>query len=76
MAQGFSAVQRTSVNTQPGYKTLFERVNEQTKGEKKSLTWYRSAVKAEASRYKKNFKKYIRDERADSAGVAVEQDAN
>lgn len=76
MATGFGAVQRTSVNTQTGYKTLFERVNEQTKGEKKSLTWYRSAVKAEASRYNKNFKKYIQDERADSAGVAAEQDAN
>jgi len=35
MATGFGAVQRTSANTQTGYKTLFERVNEQTKGEKK-----------------------------------------
>ena len=76
MATGFAAVQRNTVNQDPGYKTLFERVNAKTGGEKKSLSWYRSAVKAESSRYKKNFKKYIQDERSDSAGVAVEQDAN
>jgi hypothetical protein len=76
MATGFSTIQRNTVNKNPGYKTLFERVNTATKGEKKSLSWYRSAVKAEASKYKKNFNKYILDERKDRSGVAKEQDSN
>ena len=56
--------------------TLFERVSAKTGGEKKSLAWYRSAVKAEASTYKKNFNKYILDERKDRVGAAPDQDAN
>jgi len=76
MATGFSTIQRNSVNKDPGYKTLFERVNAATGGEKKSLSWYRGAVKAEASRYKKNFNKYIMDERKDRVGAAKEQDKN
>ena len=76
MATGFASIQRNTVNQTPGYKTLFERVNAQTKGEKKSLSWYRNAVKSEASKYKKNFKKYILDEKGDDNGLAKEQDAN
>ena len=76
MATGFASVQRNNVNKDQGYKTLFERVNTATKGEKKSLSWYRSAVKAEASKYKKNFNKYILDERKDRAGAVKEQDKN
>lgn len=76
MATGFASVQRNTVNKDPGYKTLFERVTEKTGGEKKSLSWYRSAVKQEASAYKLNTKKYIMDERRDRGGVAKEQDAN
>ena len=76
MATGFSAIQRNNVNPNPGYKTLFERISEETGGEKKSLSWYKNAVKAEASKYKKNFNKYILDERADRIGAAKEQDAN
>ena len=76
MATGFASIQRNAVNKDPGYKTLFERVSAATKGEKKSLSWYRSAVKAEASRYKKNFSKYIKDEKKDSAGATKEQDLN
>ena len=75
MATGF-ALQRDTVNQDPGYKTLFERVTNKTGGEKKSLSWYRAAVKQEASSYKKNFNKYILDERKDRAGAAKEQDAN
>ena len=56
--------------------TLFERVSAKTGGEKKSLSWYRSAVKAEASTYKKNFYKYILDEKKDRVGAAPDQDAN
>ena len=76
MATGFASVQRNIVNQDPGYKTLFERVSNATKGEKKSLSWYRSAVKAEASKYNKNFNKYILDEKKDSVGFAEEQDNN
>lgn len=76
MATGFSAIQRNTVNKNPGYKTLFERVNTATKGEKKSLAWYRAAVKAQASSYKKNFNKYILDEKGDKNGLAKEQDSN
>lgn len=76
MATGFASIQRNNVNQDPGYKTLFERVNAATKGEKKSLAWYRAAVKAQASSYKKNFKKYILDEKGDRNGLAKEQDAN
>ena len=76
MATGFASVQRNNTNKNPGYKTLFERVSNSTGGEKKSLSWYRSAVKAEASKYKKNFNKYILDERKDRAGAVKEQDKN
>ena len=76
MAQGFASVQRNTTNKNTGYKTLFERVSSKTGGEKKSMTWYRSAVKAEASRYKKNFNKYILDEKKDRAGAVKEQDKN
>ena len=67
MAKGF-ATKTSKENT--GYKTLFERVNEATKGEKKSLSWYRSAVKSEASKYNTNLEKYIIDERKDRGGLA------
>ena len=49
MATGFASVQRNAVNKNPGYKTLFERVSAKTGGEKKSLSWYRAAVKNEAA---------------------------
>ena len=76
MATGFASIQRNSVNKDPGYKTLFERVTEKTNGEKKSLSWYRNAVKHEASTYKKNFSKYILNEKRDRIGDAIEQDKN
>ena len=76
MATGFASVQRNTVNKDTGYKTLFERVSNKTGGEKKSLSWYRNTVKAEASNYKKNFNKYILDERRDRVGSAKEQDKN
>ena len=76
MATGFAAIQRNTVNQNPGYKTLFERVSAKTGGEKKTFSWYRSAVKAEASAYKKNFNKYILNEKSDRVGAAEEQDAN
>ena len=76
MATGFASVQRNNVNTNSGYTTLFERISNKTGGEKKSLAWYRAAVKAEASSYNKNFKKYILNERSDRVGAVEQQDAN
>lgn len=76
MTKGFSSVQRNTVNKDPGYKTLFEKITEKTKGEGKSLSWYRSAVAAEASLYKKNFNKYVIDEKKDRGGIPKEQDTN
>jgi len=76
MATGFASIQRNNVNSDPGYKTLFERITAKTGGEKKSLSWYRSAVRAEASSYKKNFNKYILNEKSDRVGAVEEQDAN
>ena len=76
MATGFASAQRNNINTNPGYKTLFERISAKTGGEKKSLAWYRAAVKAEASSYKKNFNKYILNEKSDRVGAVQEQDAN
>lgn len=73
MAKGFATTEKKK---DTGYKTLFERVTAATKGEKKSLSWYRSAVKAEASRYSKNLEKYILDEKRDSGSVVKEQDKN
>ena len=76
MATGFASVQRNNINTTSGSTTLFERISAKTGGEKKSLAWYRAAVKAEASSYKKNFNKYILNERSDRVGAVQEQDAN
>ena len=76
MATGFAQVQRNTINSTTGYKTLFERITARTGGEKKSLAWYRSAVKSEASSYNKNFKKYILNEQSDKVGAAADQDAN
>ena len=76
MAQGFKEIQKNSVNETPGYKTLFERITEKTGGEKKSYSWYLSAVKSEMGRYKKNFNKYTLDEKADRTGDPEEQDEN
>ena len=58
MATGFAAIQRNTITSTSGYKTLFEKITEKTKGEKKTFSWYRAAVKSEASSYKKNFDNY------------------
>lgn len=76
MAEGFGSIQRNTVNKEPGYKTLFERVTAATGGEKKSYSWYRAAVKSESGKYKKNFNKYKLDEKGDKGGLIKEQDQN
>ena len=76
MATGFGTIQRNTVSTKAGYQTLFEKINAKAQGQKKTLTWYRNAVKSEASSYKKNFDKYILNEKSDRVGAVQEQDAN
>ena len=60
MAQGFKTIQRNKTYNNPD--TLFEKVSNATGGEKKSLSWYRSATKQIASSYKKDMSKFVRDE--------------
>lgn len=56
MAQGFgSTAIRTASTKTAGYETLFEKVKTLSSGQKKSIKWYRSAVKSESGKYKKNF---------------------
>jgi len=76
MAKGFAAAETKKSKKESGYKTLFERITEKAGGEKKSASWYRAAVKAEASRYNTNLEKYILDEKKDRGGFAKEQDTN
>jgi len=76
MATGFGTIQRNTVSTKAGYQTLFEKINAKAQGQKKTLTWYRNAVKSEASSYKKNFDKYILNEKSDRIGAVQDQDAN
>lgn len=76
MATGFKTIQRNRVKKDPGYETLFEKITQKTNGEKKSLSWYRAAVRAEASAYQKDMRKYVASERRDSAGSANENDQN
>jgi len=76
MATGFKSIQKNTAKKKTGYKTLFERVTEKTGGEKKSLSWYRSAVKSEASTYRKDLSKFNRDEKRDNIDPIEEQDQN
>lgn len=65
MATGFGTIQRTTTKKSSDHKTLFERINEKTGGQKHSFSWYMSQVKEEAARYKKDTSKLIRDEKKD-----------
>jgi len=76
MATGFRDVQRNTVNKNPGYETLFEKITKKTEGEKKSLSWYRAAVKSESKLYAKDASRYITAEKRDSTGSSNEQDQN
>ena len=76
MATGFGTIQRNTVSTGAGYQTLFEKINAKAQGQKKTLTWYRNAVKSEASTYNRNFKKYILNEKSDDVGAVEDQDEN
>ena len=76
MATGFKTIQRNRLKKDPGYETLFEKITQKTDGEKKSLSWYRGAVKDVSSTYGKDFSKYVAAERRDRGGTVNEQDQN
>jgi len=76
MAQGFAEIQRNTIKEDAGYKTIFEKVTEDTGGEKKTFTWYKNAVRKEIARFAKDKSKYIRDERRDRMGSAAQEDGN
>lgn len=76
MATGFKDIQRNQTNKDPGYQTLFEKITNKTGGEKKTLSWYRAAVKSESKLYAKDASRYIAAERRDSTGSKNEQDQN
>jgi len=63
MASGFgtTTVRRSRNLPTDDYQTLFDKIKTKSEGEKKSLKWYRSAVKEEAGNYKKNFEHYDKD---------------
>tara|TARA_B100002019_G_scaffold292311_1_gene315016 strand:- start:276 stop:965 length:690 start_codon:yes stop_codon:yes gene_type:complete len=76
MATGFASVQRNAVNKNPGYKTLFEKITEQTGGEKQTVTWYRNALQQATNGYRKDTRKFVSDEKADKVQTAEQQDGN
>ena len=63
MATGFGAttVRRSKKLPSQDYETLFDRIQKKSEGDKKSMKWYRSAVKEESSGYDKNFDNYEKD---------------
>ena len=63
MATGFgtTTIRRSRNLPSEDYETLFDKVKKRSEGDKKSLRWYRSAVKSEAGKYNKNFDPYEKD---------------
>lgn len=59
-----------------GYKTLFEKVKEETKGEAKSLEWYRGKLKTLTSSIKAEPSRMNEQEKFDSISNLVNQDKN
>ena len=80
MAEGFGSfesVQRPHTKEDAGYKTIFERVQEEAGGEAKPYNWYRNTVRRFAlSRIGGDPAKLIRDEIQDRMGNDEEEDAN
>jgi hypothetical protein len=59
-----------------GYKTIFEKIKQETKGESKSLLWYRSELKSLAVSIQKEPSRMNEQEKFDSIGTLVNQDKN
>jgi len=57
MPTGFGSTQtiRTTNKIPQGYQTLFDKIKSKSSGQKKSIKWYRAAVKSESGAYQKNF---------------------
>jgi len=72
---GFSPTIKT-VDTSKGYVTLFDKVSKATRGEQRTLTWYKNTVKSLSNEYKKMPDHLIKDEKADSHDPEEYQDEN
>jgi len=59
-----------------GYQTIFEKIKEKTKGEGKSLTWYKSTLKILSSSIKAEPSRMNEQEKFDSISALVNQDQN
>lgn len=59
-----------------GYKTIFEKIKQETNGESKSLLWYRSKLKSLAVSIQKEPSRMTEQEKFDSIGTLVNQDKN
>lgn len=59
-----------------GYQTIFEKIKEKTKGEGKSLTWYKSTLKTLSSSIKAEPSRMNEQEKFDSISALVNQDQN
>lgn len=59
-----------------GYKTIFEKLKEETNGESKSLIWYRSKLKSLAVSIEKEPSRMNEQEKFDSIGNLINQDKN
>ncbi len=63
MAKGFA--QEKKRKTKRNYKTIFEKIKEQTNGEEQSWEWYRKTVRSMAADYRQNPDHLERDEKID-----------
>ncbi len=59
--------------TTNNYTTIFEKVSDATGGDKKTLSWYKRAVKDLASTYKATPEKLLRQEKRDARDQAQDE---
>ncbi len=72
---GFNPTVR-QIDTSKGYVTLFEKLVEKTKGEKKSFTWYQNTLRTLSKQYKLEPEKLKKDEKRDSLSDEESRDEN
>lgn len=73
-AKGFKKEDKKT--TKKNYKTIFEKVQEKTKGEEQTWQWYRQTVKSMALEFKQNPDHLQRDEKKDRYDDESESDDN
>jgi hypothetical protein len=75
MSKGFKK-EISQTKESNNYKTIFEKIKDLAGNEEKPLRWYRNETKKIAFSYKKDPRKFIRDERIDRNDNAENQDKN